>query len=76
MSDGAGLGLVERGRDAAARRDWQRAFDLVMGDGCGRPADPPRSVQPRSTAPAATVAAVLRRIDAGPWLSLRGRRPG
>ncbi|MDQ1552844.1 MAG: hypothetical protein QOD50_2266 [Actinomycetota bacterium] len=30
MSDGAGLGLVERARDAATRRDWQQAFDLLM----------------------------------------------
>ena len=36
MSGGAGLGLVERARDAAAGRDWQRAFELLMeadGDG-------------------------------------------
>jgi tetratricopeptide (TPR) repeat protein len=36
MSGGAGLGLVERARDAAARRDWPRAFDLLVeadGDG-------------------------------------------
>jgi tetratricopeptide (TPR) repeat protein len=30
MSDGAGLGLVERAREAAARGDWQQAFDLLM----------------------------------------------
>ena len=30
MSDGAGLGLLERVRDAAGRGDWQRAFDLLM----------------------------------------------
>ena len=30
MSDGAGLGLLERARDAAAGRDWQRAFELLM----------------------------------------------
>ena len=30
MSDDAGLGLVERGRDAAAQGDWQQAFDLFM----------------------------------------------
>ena len=30
MSDGAGLGVVERARDAAARGDWQQAFDLLM----------------------------------------------
>jgi hypothetical protein len=30
MSDGAGLGLVDRARDAAARRDWQKAFELLM----------------------------------------------
>jgi tetratricopeptide (TPR) repeat protein len=36
MSDGAGVGLLERARDAAALGDWQRAFDLLMeadGDG-------------------------------------------
>ena len=36
MSGGAGLGLVEQARDAAAGRDWQRAFELLMeadGDG-------------------------------------------
>ena len=30
MSDGAGRGLVERARDAAARGAWQQAFDLFM----------------------------------------------
>ncbi len=30
MSDGAGLGLVERARDAAARGEWTQAFDLLM----------------------------------------------
>jgi tetratricopeptide (TPR) repeat protein len=30
MSDGAGLGLVERARDTAARGDSQQAFDLLM----------------------------------------------
>ena len=30
MSDGAGLGLVERAREAAGRGDWQEAFDLLM----------------------------------------------
>ncbi|TCM44855.1 transcriptional regulator [Kribbella sp. VKM Ac-2568] len=30
MTDGAGPGLVERARDAAARGDWQEAFDLLM----------------------------------------------
>ncbi len=30
MSDGTGLGLVERARSAAARGDWQQAFDLLM----------------------------------------------
>ena len=44
MSDGAGLGLVERARDAAARGDWQQAFDLLMeadADGLLAPADLP-----------------------------------
>ena len=44
MSDGAGLGLVERARDAAARGDWQEAFDLLMeadADGLLAPADLP-----------------------------------
>ena len=30
MSDGAGLGLVERASDAATRGEWKRAFDLLM----------------------------------------------
>jgi tetratricopeptide (TPR) repeat protein len=30
MRDEAGPGLVERARDAAARRNWRRAFDLLM----------------------------------------------
>jgi tetratricopeptide (TPR) repeat protein len=30
MSDGAGPGLVERGHAAAARGEWQDAFDLLM----------------------------------------------
>jgi len=30
MRDDAGLGLVERARDAAARNDWRQAFDLLM----------------------------------------------
>ncbi len=30
MSDGGGVGLVERARDAAARGGWQQAFDLLM----------------------------------------------
>ena len=30
MSDGAGRGLVERARDAAALKDWRQAFDLLM----------------------------------------------
>jgi tetratricopeptide (TPR) repeat protein len=36
MSDGPGVGLLERAHDAAALGDWQRAFDLLMeadGDG-------------------------------------------
>jgi tetratricopeptide (TPR) repeat protein len=44
MSDGAGPGLVERGRDAAARNDWRRAFDLLMEadtDGLLAPTDLP-----------------------------------
>ncbi|HKX68293.1 MAG TPA: hypothetical protein VJN29_13830, partial [Intrasporangium sp.] len=36
MSGGAALGLVEQARDAAAGRDWQRAFELLMeADGYG-----------------------------------------
>ena len=30
MSDGAGVGLVERARVATARGDWREAFDLLM----------------------------------------------
>lgn len=30
MSDGAGLGVVERARATAARGDWQQAFDLLI----------------------------------------------
>jgi hypothetical protein len=30
MSDGTGLGLVERAREAAARGVWEQAFDLLM----------------------------------------------
>ena len=44
MGDGAGLGLVERARDAAARGDWQQAFDLLMeadADGLLAPTDLP-----------------------------------
>ena len=44
MSDGAGLGLVERARAAAARGDWQQAFDLLTeadADGLLAPADLP-----------------------------------
>jgi hypothetical protein len=36
MSDGAGLGLVERAHSAATRGEWQQAFDLLVevdGDG-------------------------------------------
>ena len=44
MSDGAGLGVVERAHSAAARGDWQQAFDLLMeadGDGLLAPTDLP-----------------------------------
>ena len=44
MSDGAGLGLVERARAAAARGGWQQAFDLLMeadADGLLAPTDLP-----------------------------------
>ena len=44
MSDGAGLGLVERARDAAALKDWRQAFDLLMeadADGLLAPTDLP-----------------------------------
>jgi hypothetical protein len=30
MGGAVGLGLVERARDAAAREDWQQAFELFM----------------------------------------------
>ena len=37
MSDGAGLGLVERASDAATRGEWTEAFDLLMeADADGR----------------------------------------
>ena len=44
MSDGAGGGVVERARDAAARGAWEQAFDLLMeADAVGllAPADLP-----------------------------------
>jgi tetratricopeptide (TPR) repeat protein len=44
MSDGAGLGLVERARDAAALNDWRQAFNLLMeadADGLLAPTDLP-----------------------------------
>ena len=44
MDDGAGLGVVERARDAAAHGDWQEAFDLLMeadSDGLLAPTDLP-----------------------------------
>jgi len=44
MRDGAGVGLVERARDAAARNDWRQAFDLLMEadtDGLLAPTDLP-----------------------------------
>ena len=44
MSDGAGLGVVDRAHAAAARRDWQQAFDLLMesdADGVLAPTDLP-----------------------------------
>ncbi|MEV6490268.1 hypothetical protein AB0M20_16835 [Actinoplanes sp. NPDC051633] len=44
MSDGTDPGLVERARAAAARREWQQAFDLLTeADGAGAltPADLP-----------------------------------
>ncbi len=44
MSDGAGLGLVERAGDAAARGEWKQAFDLLMeadADGLLTPAELP-----------------------------------
>ena len=42
MGDAVGLGLVERARDAAAREDWEQAFDLLMeaeADGWLAPAE-------------------------------------
>jgi tetratricopeptide (TPR) repeat protein len=44
MSDGAGRGLVERARSAAARGAWEQAFDLFMkadADGLLAPTDLP-----------------------------------
>jgi hypothetical protein len=44
MSDGAGRGLIERARDAAALNDWRQAFDLLMeadADGLLAPTDLP-----------------------------------
>jgi tetratricopeptide (TPR) repeat protein len=44
MSDGAGLGLVERAHSAAAGGGWQQAFDLLMeadADGLLAPSDLP-----------------------------------
>jgi tetratricopeptide (TPR) repeat protein len=44
MRDGAGRGLVERGRDAAALNDWRQAFNLLMEadtDGLLAPTDLP-----------------------------------
>ena len=41
MGDAVGLGLVERARDAAAREDWQQAFDLLMEADAGRACWPP-----------------------------------
>jgi tetratricopeptide (TPR) repeat protein len=44
MSDGASPGLVDRARHAAARGDWQQAFDLLMeadADGLLAPTDLP-----------------------------------
>jgi hypothetical protein len=44
MSDGAGVGVVERAHDAAGRRDWQEAFDLLTAadtDGLLAPTDLP-----------------------------------
>jgi tetratricopeptide (TPR) repeat protein len=44
MSDGAGRGLVERAREAAALNDWRRALDLLMeadGGGLLAPTDLP-----------------------------------
>ena len=53
MSDDAGVGLVERARDAAAQGDWQQAFDLLMeadGDGLLAPTDLPVLGEVASTA--------------------------
>jgi tetratricopeptide (TPR) repeat protein len=44
MSEGAGVGLVERARSVAARGGWQQAFDLLMAadaDGLLTPIDLP-----------------------------------
>jgi tetratricopeptide (TPR) repeat protein len=44
MSDGVGEAVVQRARDAAARGDWEEAFDLFMradADGLAGPADLP-----------------------------------
>jgi tetratricopeptide (TPR) repeat protein len=44
MSDDAGVGVVERAHDAAARGDWQRAFDFLTAadaDGLLAPTDLP-----------------------------------
>jgi hypothetical protein len=44
MSDGAGLGFVERAHSSASRGDWQQAFDLLMdadADGLLDPGDLP-----------------------------------
>jgi tetratricopeptide (TPR) repeat protein len=44
MSDGVSEAVVQRGRDAAARGDWQAAFDLLTqadADGLASPADLP-----------------------------------
>jgi tetratricopeptide (TPR) repeat protein len=44
MSERAGEAVVERGRDAAARGDWQEAFELLAkadADGLAGPADLP-----------------------------------
>ena len=44
MSDGAGLGLLERAQSAAAGGRWQQAYDLLMEadvDGLLAPTDLP-----------------------------------
>ena len=44
MSDDVGEAVVQRGRDAAARGDWQEAFDLLIkadAEGLAGPADLP-----------------------------------